>query len=275
MHTRQMIDHSVGSSNKVQLIGCINSTLILHSIPAMPCKQQEAYPDSLGSHTEPLTPGTKAILGATSSTVSGSPGFPANGFGTWHLSTELIPNGYKNPLLFVALQPQMSPNHSSTVTERILYECKCIDCLPSWRLFATNRDSKPVKRRLQANSRLLSLWAGTFVENISTVSPPNFNDFTNTVAIVEFAFNYSFVCWIKAPRGQRSRAGSINVFVRAEATSCWRSPEVRDGAKLVSSPDLIRRVYRIQYNPNPSFPARDTESDPRWGWFWVWDRGYY
>ena len=105
--------------------------------------------------------------------------------------------------------------------------------------------------------------------------PPNFNDFTNTVAIVEFAFNYSFVCWIKAPRGQRSRAGSINVFVRAEATSCWRSPEVRDGAKLVSSPDLIRRVYRIQYNPNPSFPARDTESDPRWGWFWVWDRDYY
>ena len=33
---------------------------------------------------------------------------------------------------------------------------------------------------------------------------------------------------------------------------------------VVSSPDLIRRVYRLQYN------AHDTESDPRWGWFWVW-----
>ena len=30
---------------------------------------------------------------------------------------------------------------------------------------------------------------------------------------------------------------------------------------LVSSPDLIRRVYRFQYL--------------RWGWFWVWDRDYY
>ena len=35
---------------------------------------------------------------------------------------------------------------------------------------------------------------------------------------------------------------------------------------LVSSPDLIRRVYHFHYN------ARDTESDPHWGWFWVWDR---
>ena len=201
MHTRQMIDHSVGSSNKVQLIGCINSTLMLHSIPAMPCKQQEAYPDSLGSHTEPLTPGTKAILGATSSTVSGSPGFPANGFGTWHLSTELIPNGYKNPLLFVALQPQMSPNHSSTVTERILYECKCIDCLPSWRLFATNRDSKPVKRRLQANSRLLSLWAGTFVENISTVSPPKLQRFYQHCSNSRVCFQLLFCLLDKGPKG--------------------------------------------------------------------------
>ena len=33
-----------------------------------------------------------------------------------------------------------------------------------------------------------------------------------------------------------------------------------------SSPDLIRRVYRFQYN------ARGNESDPCWGWFWVWDR---
>ena len=32
----------------------------------------------------------------------------------------------------------------------------------------------------------------------------------------------------------------------------------------VSSPDLWR-VYRFQYN------ACDTESDLRWGWFWVWD----
>ena len=37
---------------------------------------------------------------------------------------------------------------------------------------------------------------------------------------------------------------------------------------LVSSPDLIQRVYRFQYN------TRDTESDPRWGWFWVWDWDY-
>ena len=28
---------------------------------------------------------------------------------------------------------------------------------------------------------------------------------------------------------------------------------------------------RALYLPDPSFP-RDTESDPRWGWFWVWDR---
>ena len=34
---------------------------------------------------------------------------------------------------------------------------------------------------------------------------------------------------------------------------------------LVLSPDLSRRVYHFQYN------ARDTESDPCWGWFWVWD----
>lgn len=74
--------------------------------------------------------------------VSGSPGFPANGFGTWHLSNELISNGYKNPLLFVALDPQMSPKHRSTVTERILYKCKYIDYLPSRILVATNRDSE-------------------------------------------------------------------------------------------------------------------------------------
>ena len=30
---------------------------------------------------------------------------------------------------------------------------------------------------------------------------------------------------------------------------------------IVSSPDLIRRVYRFQYN------ASNTESDLRWGWF--------
>ena len=37
---------------------------------------------------------------------------------------------------------------------------------------------------------------------------------------------------------------------------------------LVSSPDHIWRAYHFQYN------ARDTESNPCWGWFWVWDRGY-
>ena len=40
------------------------------------------------------------------------------------------------------------------------------------------------------------------------------------------------------------------------------------GGKLVSSPDLIWRVYRLQYNVREN----DTESDPRWGWFWVWDQ---
>ena len=44
---------------------------------------------------------------------------------------------------------------------------------------------------------------------------------------------------------------------------------VKSTTVLVSSPDLIRRVYRFQYN------ARDTESDPRWGWFWVWDWDYH
>ena len=39
-------------------------------------------------------------------------------------------------------------------------------------------------------------------------------------------------------------------------------------ANTVSSPDLIRRVYHFQYN------MRNTESDPRWGWFWVWDLDY-
>ena len=39
-------------------------------------------------------------------------------------------------------------------------------------------------------------------------------------------------------------------------------------ALIVSSPDLIRRVYRFQYN------AHDTESDSCWGWVWVWDRDY-
>ena len=37
---------------------------------------------------------------------------------------------------------------------------------------------------------------------------------------------------------------------------------------LVSSPDLIRRVYRFQYNAREN----DTESDPCWCWFWVRDR---
>ena len=37
---------------------------------------------------------------------------------------------------------------------------------------------------------------------------------------------------------------------------------------IVSSPDLIRRVYHFQYN------ASDTESDLRWDWFWIWDRDY-
>ena len=63
--------------------------------------------------------------------------------------------------------------------------------------------------------------------------------------------------------------------------------------ELPSSPDLIRGVYCFQYDmrekghqdhavsesqsrrslqSTSSFPVRDTESDPRWGWFWVWDR---
>ena len=28
------------------------------------------------------------------------------------------------------------------------------------------------------------------------------------------------------------------------------------------------------YLPDLLFPARDTECDPCWGWFWVWDRDY-
>ena len=42
------------------------------------------------------------------------------------------------------------------------------------------------------------------------------------------------------------------------------------GRRLVWSPDLIRRIYRFQYRVREN--ARNTESDPRWGWFWVWDR---
>ena len=41
------------------------------------------------------------------------------------------------------------------------------------------------------------------------------------------------------------------------------------GRGLVSSPDFIGRIYRFQYNVRKT---RDTESNPRWGWFWVWDR---
>ena len=40
------------------------------------------YLDFFGSHTEPLEPGSKPILGGVSSIVSGSPGLAANGFGT-------------------------------------------------------------------------------------------------------------------------------------------------------------------------------------------------
>ena len=42
---------------------------------------------------------------------------------------------------------------------------------------------------------------------------------------------------------------------------CFIDTSGSDGSNLflVSSPDLIRHVYRFQYN------ARDTESDPRWG----------
>ena len=42
-------------------------------------------------------------------------------------------------------------------------------------------------------------------------------------------------------------------------------PEVK--VRVVSSPDLIQCIYRFQYNT-----WRDTESNPHWGWFWVWDR---
>ena len=38
---------------------------------------------------------------------------------------------------------------------------------------------------------------------------------------------------------------------------------------IVSTPDLIWCVYRLQYN------TRDTQSDQRWGWFWVWDQELY
>ena len=67
----------------------------------------------------------------------------------------------------------------------------------------------------------------------------------------------------QSTRIQQLQSGSF-------VTGC-RSSWIPSTLKLVSSPDLIRRVYRLQY---PSFPARDTESDPRWGWFWVWDRDY-
>ena len=42
---------------------------------------------------------------------------------------------------------------------------------------------------------------------------------------------------------------------------------------VVSSPDLIRRVYRYKRaGKQLKLLTLDTESDPRWGWFWVWDR---
>ena len=41
-------------------------------------------------------------------------------------------------------------------------------------------------------------------------------------------------------------------------------PDVK--VRLVSSPDFIWHVCPFQYN------ARETESNPRWDWFWVWER---
>ena len=54
-----------------------------------------------------------------------------------------------------------------------------------------------------------------------------------------------------------------NLVTFMRSFTVWREPR-----NIVSSPDLIQRVYHLQYN------TRDTESDPRWGWFWVWDRDY-
>ena len=43
---------------------------------------------------------------------------------------------------------------------------------------------------------------------------------------------------------------------------CGNATKICGG--LVSFPDLIRCVYRFQYN------TCNTESDPCWVWFWVW-----
>ena len=53
----------------------------------------------------------------------------------------------------------------------------------------------------------------------------------------------------------------------------WSRPQTSSGPglvprphpALVSSPDLIRGVYHSTCN---------TESDPHWGWFWVWNQDY-
>ena len=59
----------------------------------------------------------------------------------------------------------------------------------------------------------------------------------------------------------------VDVDPLATSPFClWTAPLV------VSSLDLIRRVYRFQYNAWEN--VRDTESDPHWSWFWVWDRDY-
>ena len=38
--------------------------------------------------------------------------------------------------------------------------------------------------------------------------------------------------------------------------------------ELFLSPDLIQHVYGFWYNMQEN--TRNTESDPLWGWFWVW-----
>ena len=57
--------------------------------------------------------------------------------------------------------------------------------------------------------------------------------------------------------------GNLALFTLTQVFPVLKAPTYLDHATR-------RRIARA--NPNPSFPARDTESDPRWGWFWVWDR---
>ena len=87
-------------------------------------------------------------------------------------------------------------------------------------------------------------------------------------------YNNWFVACLKWAHSEQwsNLRGLLSLYCKSVALSqvqIWPVYKLACDVRLiVSSPDLSQHVHYFQYN------VRDTESDPRWGWFWVWDQDY-